>query len=212
MKYAVGAAVIAAALAYALGYSVGGAQADQRHAQKFMEAAAASQQAANTQATSSANTSAAVDAQQAASALSINTISEEVSKRLEQQEPKIIYRTKVVNQCADDDVPSTRPQPDQFDDVAAPWRFDTGTVRLLNAARLGLSAESTSVSDGQGDDTPSTVGVGEFAENDLQVVERYHALKIKHDALVGWVDQLKEQNLGLCVASEPLYESSMEDP
>lgn len=181
---------------------------------KFMDAAAASQQAANQQAIESAKASAEVDKKQAASAQSIKTISEEVSKRLEQQEPKIIYRTKVVNQCAkdDSDLSTTRPESNQSDDAVAPWRFDAGTVRLLNAARLGLSIESANVGNGEGDSAPSTVGIGEFATNDLEIVARYHTLKAKHDALVDWVERLKEQNIGLCVASEPLYPTDLDDP
>lgn len=181
---------------------------------KFTDAAAQSQQAANQQAIESAKSSAEVDSKQAASTQSINTISEEVSQRLQQQEPKVIYRTKVVNQCSkdDSDISSTRPQTGQSDDAVAPWRFDVGTVRLLNAARLGLSAQSANLGNDQGDTAPSTVGIGEFASNDLQIVARYHALKIKHDALVDWVNSLKAKNIGLCVASEPLYPTDLDDP
>lgn len=208
---------IIAALSGGIGYVRGVTDTNQAQFEKFKEAAAASQQAANTQANESAAASALVDKQQAASTNSINTISDEVSKRLEKQEPKIIYRTKVVNQCAKDDQEpsSARPQSNfsvPGDDAGGPWRFDSGTVRLLNSARLGVSVEPATVGNGQGDDEPSTVGIGEFASNDLQVVARYHALKIKHDALVDWVDRLKSENIGLCVASEPLYSKRLEDP
>lgn len=181
---------------------------------RFTDAAAQSQQAANQQAIESAKSSAEVDSKQAASTQSINTISEEVSKRLQEQEPKIIYRTRVVNQCSKDesDISSTQTSSDQSGDSAAPWRFDVGTVRLLNAARLGLSVESANLGNDPGDTAPSTVGIGEFAANDLQVVARYHALKIKHDALVDWVNNLKAKNIGLCVASKPLYPSDLDDP
>ena len=211
-----GAALIAA-LCGGLGYLRGVSDTNQAQFEKFKEAAAASQQAANTQANESAAASALVDKQQAASTNSINTISDEVSKRLEKQEPKIIYRTKVVNQCANDDKEPDAARPESnltvpSDDAGSPWRFDSGTVRLLNTARLGLSVESATLGHAEGDSAASSVGVGEFASNDLQVVARYHALKIKHDALVDWVDRLKKRNLGLCVASEPLYFSHLEDP
>lgn len=182
--------------------------------QTSLDAAVAAQQAANTEAGHSAKVSAQVDASAAASSSFTQEASTVVAQRLASNEPKVVYRTKIVKeQCSDEPVSPSPVRPEPADASAAPWRFDVGTVRLLNAARSGNPVDPSSVGNDEGDNAPSTVGIAEFATNDLQVVHRYNALKAKHDALVDWVNHLQDQGYGLCVAAKVDHPyKPLEDP
>lgn len=69
--------------------------------------------------------------------------------------------------------------------------LDLRSVRLLNEARTGSPIQD----DGRpspGDDeesTPSAVTGADLALNDLQVVQLYHEVSIRHNGLVDWVTQ-----------------------
>jgi hypothetical protein len=77
--------------------------------------------------------------------------------------------------------------------VCPEFRLDVGTVFLLNAARKGSVVESTGSSDAALD-TPSNIGIKEFALNDIDVVKMYHDLAKRHDELVDAVEEkLKSQ-------------------
>lgn len=85
---------------------------------------------------------------------------------------------------------------------AADFRFDVGTIRLLNEARqehpVQLPPDPSLESAARVDEesgAPSTVGIGEFVESDTVIVRMYQALKKRHDGLVDWVNEkLQEQN------------------
>ena len=212
--------LLSAAMAAAAGYGVGVANMQAEQAKQVSDAAQTAQQAANTEATYSAQTSAHVDATAAASTSNINNIKDALVGHLEQTQPKVVYRDRIVYRDrapSNDQGSEPNSSAIQHGDVEAgdsvrPWTFDRGTVGMLNAARLGLSADAASFSDGAGS-APSTVGVPEFVSNDLQVVARYQSLKIKHDALVDYLERLKAQGYGLCVAPEIDYsQTTLDDP
>ena len=211
---AIGAYAVLVAAACGASYLVGRAHVASGYLQESFDAAVAAQQAANTEVSHSATVSAEVDAKAAASSQFTQQASTVVAQRLADNEPKVIYRTKVVKeQCSDESVSTASDRPES-DFSASPWRFDVGTVRLLNAARGGNPVDPASIGNGQGDNTPSTVGIVEFTTNDLQVVQRYNELKAKHDALVDWVNRLQEQGYGLCVAAKVSHDTykPLEDP
>ncbi|MCL2874794.1 MAG: hypothetical protein FWF12_00570 [Betaproteobacteria bacterium] len=70
--------------------------------------------------------------------------------------------------------------------------IDIGTVRLLNSARSGFPISPASFGDGASE-APSGIGLPELLDNDLEIVQLYHELAIRHDALVDYVEQLIER-------------------
>lgn len=71
--------------------------------------------------------------------------------------------------------------------------LDVGTVRLLNSARAGAAFDPASLGDGASQ-APSGIGLPELLDNDLEVVQLYRELAVRHDALVDYVEfLLKEQ-------------------
>lgn len=74
-------------------------------------------------------------------------------------------------------------------DIHCSGRLDVGTVRLLDAARQGIAPDTAGLGDAESQ-APSHVGLPELIDNDLQVVELYHDLATRHDALVDWVETL----------------------
>lgn len=79
------------------------------------------------------------------------------------------------------------------DRFVSDYRFDVGTVRLLNAARTGTAVDAAGGSD-EASRAASDVGIAKFVDNDLDVVQLYRDLAARHDALVDSVEQhLKEQ-------------------
>lgn len=210
-------ASIAVVALCAASFGMGIAHNERDHAKQVSDAAQTAQQAANTEATYSAQSSAHVDATAAASTSNINNIKDAVVAHLEQTQPKVIYRDRSA-QCSNGSEPNLPTPASGLHEGAESagaggnWTFDRGTVGMLNAARLGLSAESASISDAEGN-TPSSVGIPQFVGNDLSVVARYHALKIKHDALVDYLERLQAKGYGLCVAPETSRpEMPLDDP
>lgn len=67
--------------------------------------------------------------------------------------------------------------------------LDVGTVQLLNAARAGTEAGSTSFGNAEGK-TPSGLAMPELLDNDLEVVTLYHELSARHNALVDYVESI----------------------
>lgn len=85
------------------------------------------------------------------------------------------------------------PLPDYRNYSGDGFILDLGTVGLLNAAREGRALEPSSSSD-EKESAPSTVGVTDLVENDLEIVKMYHSLAKRHDELVDAVQKkLKEQ-------------------
>lgn len=70
--------------------------------------------------------------------------------------------------------------------------LDVGTVRLLNSARDGSALDPAVLGDGASQ-APSGVGLPELLDNDLEVVQLYRELAVRHDALVDYVDSLTQQ-------------------
>lgn len=211
-------ASIAVAALCAGSFGLGIAHNERDHAKKVSDAAQTAQQAANTEAAYSAQSSAHVDATAAASTSSINTIKDAVVAHLEQTQPKVqvIYRDRP-NTCNGSEPNLPKPAQGLHEGAESAgagsnWTFDRGTVGMLNAARLGLSIEPTTIGNAEGN-APSAVGIPEFVGNDLAVVARYHALKIKHDALVDYLERLQAKGYGLCVAPENTRpEMPLDDP
>lgn len=67
--------------------------------------------------------------------------------------------------------------------------LDVGTVSLLNAARDGTSSVRPDSYINAESQAPSSVGVAELIDNDLEVVQLYQELAIRHNDLV---DQVRE--------------------
>lgn len=67
--------------------------------------------------------------------------------------------------------------------------LDVGTVRLLNSARDGSALDPASLGDGASQ-APSGIGLPELLDNDLEVVQLYRELAVRHDALVDYVESL----------------------
>lgn len=67
--------------------------------------------------------------------------------------------------------------------------LDVGTVRLLNSARDGSALDPASLGDGASQ-APSGIGLPELLDNDLEVVQLYRELAVRHDALVDFVESI----------------------
>jgi hypothetical protein len=67
--------------------------------------------------------------------------------------------------------------------------LDVGTVRLLNSARDGSTLDPASLGD-VASQTPSGAGLPELLDNDLEVVQLYRELAVRHDTLVDYVESL----------------------
>ena len=70
--------------------------------------------------------------------------------------------------------------------------IDVGTVRLLNSARDGSALDTASLVDGASK-AASGIGLPELLDNDLEVVQLYRELAIRHDALVDFVESKLQQ-------------------
>lgn len=102
--------------------------------------------------------------------------------------------------------PASKPQPkpekpnEEAPSLAAPaaascdaYELDTGTVRLLNAARKGADLDTVAGSD-EALAAPSGITVDRLLQNDLEVVKLYRDLAKRHDELVTEVEEkLKQQ-------------------
>lgn len=69
------------------------------------------------------------------------------------------------------------------------WSIDVGTVRLLNSSRSGDPVDASRIGDAESQ-ASSGVSASDFIDNDLQIVELYHELAIRHDSLVDYVEAL----------------------
>lgn len=133
----------------------------------------------------------------------IDSVSKEAVKRVESNEPKVI--TKVVtkyigieNDSFSNGGSGESPNGETVVEVARPWTFDNGTIRLLNSARLGVSTDSTSISDNASDQTASHIGVSEFVSNDLEVVSLYHEQSVKYKALQDYIQEKQNEGFEFC--------------
>ena len=73
------------------------------------------------------------------------------------------------------------------------FRFDVGTVRLLDAARANMPASAPATGSDAASRAPSSVGVPTFVANDLEVVRLYHELATRHNALVDYLEQKQKE-------------------
>lgn len=67
--------------------------------------------------------------------------------------------------------------------------LDVGTVWLLNSARDGSTPDPAGLVDGASQ-APSGIGLPELLDNDLEVVQLYRELAVRHDALVDYVESI----------------------
>ena len=67
--------------------------------------------------------------------------------------------------------------------------LDVGTVRLLNSARDGSTLDAASLGDAASQ-APSGIGLSELLDNDLETVQLYRELAVRHDTLVDYVESL----------------------
>lgn len=71
--------------------------------------------------------------------------------------------------------------------------LDVGTVRLLNSARDGSTLDPASLGDAASQ-AASGIGLPELLDSDLEVVQLYRELAVRHDTLVDYVEsQIKKQ-------------------
>lgn len=165
--------LIAATLCLAIGFSAGYYTKAQFVKADQIDAATESRHQTATNIETSLETSLAVEKDVAASTKKISEIRKETSAHLKEKRND----TKPQARC------------DAADAV-----LDWNTVFLLNAARASVTDGSSSGSDGKGE-TLTEIGVTQFIDNDLEVVDLYHELATRHDALVDWVEaEVKKRN------------------
>jgi len=130
-----------------------------------------------------------------------NKASEQIEEKAEEtkQAVRIVTKTVVqrvkkvekVYECQNTEVA----QASNGSSGAYVWNLDVGTVRMLNDARAGRTPDSTAGSDAESK-APSGLAPSQFIENDLQIVEQYHDLATRHDALVDWVNSVLMKQAG----------------
>ena len=172
---------LATAIALMVGYFAGYYTKGQFVKADQLDAATDAQHQTAVDIQESLKTSLAVDADVAASNQKVETVRKAVAARIKQKEIK--NEANLHGECL------------SLNDICPGCRFslDVGTVRLLNSARAGTAPDTTGLGDGESE-TPSEIGEAEFIDNDLQVVQMYHELATKHNALVDWVEtQVKKQ-------------------
>lgn len=118
----------------------------------------------------SVQASASIEKQAGAATQNVETIRQQVAQRLRQPPIKDEHHEDATQECP-------------------AWTLDVGTVRLLDAARAGTPPDPSGLGDDESK-APSAVGAAAFIDNDLQVIELYHDLATRHDALVDYVESI----------------------
>lgn len=116
----------------------------------------------------------------------IDNIKQKVIKRIEKTEPTIVV--KHIKDDKENAIATT---------TVEPWVFDIGTIGLLNSARSN-DPNPTTASDDALSETASTVTVKDFVSNDLAVVDQYHDLALKHEALQDYIRDKQSQGFMFC--------------
>ncbi|MFU9046369.1 hypothetical protein ACNAUY_08245 [Acinetobacter tibetensis] len=186
------------ALCFTLGYAV----ATSNQKDKQIEVATLTQADSNQEVLASQAKSIAIEDKVAASTQKIEAIKDEVVRRVEANEPKVITKTVTVYKCPGDVNDSSTNGNDRttvvgLSETYSPWTFDGRTVRLLNAARANDTDSATSVSNAS-DQTPSDVTVGKLVENDLEVVGLYHEQSERFKALQDYVKDKQDRGYMFC--------------
>lgn len=181
---------------FTIGYDLGG----DRQKAKQLEAVVTSQTDSNKEVLASQAKSIEVQEQTAASSHKIEVIKDEVAKRIEPNEPKVI--TKIVTKYVGvpDDSSNTSsgmPNGETVIETSRPWTFDSGTVRLLNSARANDTDSTTDSSDGS-DQAVTDITVGKFVESDLEVVSLYHDQSVRFKALQDYVKEKQDDGYMFC--------------
>jgi hypothetical protein len=147
------------------------------------------QKANATEVKKSAEASTAVEAKVSESIQKVESIRKDMTDHFKLKE-KVKYEQSPIKQSVDaKSVSDLAALPEPVEKVSCDWNLDVGTVGMLNSARAGSSIDPASVSDAASQ-APSSVGVEAFIDNDLQVIEMYHDLATRHDALVDYVNSL----------------------
>lgn len=181
---------------FTIGYDLGG----DRQKAKQLEAVVTSQTDSNKEVLASQAKSIEVQEQTAASSHKIEAIKDEVAKRIEPNEPKVITKivTKYVGVPDDScNTSSGMPNGETVIETSRPWAFDSGTVRLLNSARANDTDSTTDSSDGS-DQAVTDITVGKFVENDLEVVSLYHDQSVRLKALQDYVKEKQDDGYMFC--------------
>jgi hypothetical protein len=105
---------------------------------------------------------------------------------------QVVKRVKPPTQKPAEKPDADRPEAFANLRVRDDWTLDLGTVWMLDSAREGLPFDPTRLRDGAGE-ASSDVGVPELIDNDLEVVQQYHELAERHNALVDYVESVIQQ-------------------
>lgn len=181
--------IASAALVFGLALVVGfglGYETKSRfvQAEKF-DAVESAQAQTRTNVRQSLDASTAIEVSSTASSNQVSAIRKSAEQRFEAQHARS-QRTGAL--------PNTATASDSSGSSAAcvDWFLDLGTLGLLNAARTGADPGAAGSSDAESQ-ASSGLGAKELIDNDLQVVEQYRDLAIRHDALVDYVQTIIEK-------------------
>lgn len=184
-------------------FALGCSYADSRNQDKQIDELTQAQADSKDEVLKSQNESIAIEGRVSESTQRVESINKEAVKRVESNEPKVI--TKVVtkyigieNDSSSNDGFNQSPNGEVVVETVRPWTFDSGTIRLLNSARLGVDTDSTASSVDASDQTTSSIGISEFVANDLDVVALYHEQSIRYKALQDYVTEKQNEGFELC--------------
>lgn len=172
----------AAAASLVVGFALGAWTNEQFAKAKKLDAVVESQHEVATDLRDSLSASIAVEEKITASTQNVKEVRKEIAKRVKPPARKPAVETP--HESLPEAQANLRPRTD--------WTLDLGTVWMLDSAREGLPFDPTRLRDGAGE-APSDVGVPELIDNDLEVVERYHELAERHNALVDYVESVIQQ-------------------
>lgn len=165
-----------------IGFAAGAWTNEQLTKADQLDAAVESQRETAVDVRDSLKQSVAVEEKVAASTQNVQEVRKQVAKRVK---PPVSQPTpEKPHESLPEAQANLRPRTD--------WTLDLGTVWMLDSAREGLPFDPTRLRDGAGE-APSDVGVPELIDNDLEVVERYHELAERHNALVDYVESVIQQ-------------------
>lgn len=173
---------LAAVVSLVVGFALGVWTNEQLAKAKKLDAVVESQREVATDVRDSLNASIAVEEKITASTQNVQEVRKEVAKRVKPPARKPAVETPREN------LPEAHANLRLRND----WTLDVGTVWMLDSAREGLPFDPARLRDGAGE-APSDVGVPELIDNDLEVVQRYHELAERHNALVDYVESVIQQ-------------------
>lgn len=176
---------LVAALSTAVGFMVGAWTQKQFMKADQLDAVVESQREVAVDLRDSLKASVAIEERITASTQNVQAVRKEVAKRVV---PPPAPQPQPVAETTRENLPEAhanlRPRNH--------WTLDVGTVWMLDSAREGLPFDATRLRDGASQ-APSEVGVTELIDNDLEIVQLYHELAERHNALVDYVESIMEK-------------------